>query len=327
MSPFEFERPEELLRRLKVGREEAMQRMLTSLILRGPYPKWNSPSQPSAQGIDFVRTMYEHCFGAPWPGDECTFVDEYELRGRSNAEKGGAPDWAVLWPDRAWLIELKSERASHRAAQIPMYFTLGRHHHPDCAIDITYLTPKMSAPHTTANPWERYAHLSWDDVIAMVRTAWPHPSSASEAAVVDGIIQAIEQLQLKPRAWREGVVGKSDREDHTSEAAAVPSQEATVESNDSRFDTDVIEQALALAKATGGDGKQRALDVRFDSLDSLLETRLLVRERISLEPSDASVRFVMVWRWREETTGRALTAAGRSTGYEIRFSKYGTLQV
>jgi hypothetical protein len=37
-----FETPAQLLARLRLGREEFCQRLLTSLILHGPYPRWNT---------------------------------------------------------------------------------------------------------------------------------------------------------------------------------------------------------------------------------------------------------------------------------------------
>ena len=39
-----IEHPDELMRRLRIGREEYVQRLLTMLIVGGPYPKWNQSS-------------------------------------------------------------------------------------------------------------------------------------------------------------------------------------------------------------------------------------------------------------------------------------------
>ena len=47
--------------------------------------------------------------------------------------------------DRLWIIELKTERGSDRSGQVESYFELGRHHYPDLRVDVTYLTPGMSA--------------------------------------------------------------------------------------------------------------------------------------------------------------------------------------
>jgi len=114
-----YEDPAEMLRRLKLGREEFCQRMVTTLILGGVYPKWNTRSRPTADGARFLRLLDALSFGHATPLDAEIFVDELELRPRVESEKGGAPDWAVLWPQRLWLIELKTEKASHRRNQIP----------------------------------------------------------------------------------------------------------------------------------------------------------------------------------------------------------------
>ncbi len=332
----EYERLEDLLRRLKVGREEAMQRLITSLIVGGRYPRWNERSRSTPAGAHFLRLLHARSFGEPWPGDDFRFVDEFELRARHDLEMGGAPDWAVLWDDRLWLIELKSERASHRPDQIPGYFTLGHHHFPHHAIDITYLTPSMNAPHHTQHPWERYAHVSWDETVEMLRAAWPAAEGDDLQALVEDAIHAIEHLHVKPSAWRELVLGAPAPVDGKSPVAGradVRVEEPADEPIDEAAGgmppqlSDVLSTALELARATGADGKQRALDVRFDSLDSLLEVRLRTRELIAAEPLDASARFVMAWVWRPESTGRPLTEAGRTTGYELRFSKYSKPQV
>src|SRR5688500_4426488 len=102
----EFETPAQLLGRLKLGREEYCQRLLTTLILHAPYPRWNARSLPAPAGLDFLRGLYERNFGESWPNGTAVFVDEFELPPRHDAEKGGAPDHAVIWDDRLWLIEL-----------------------------------------------------------------------------------------------------------------------------------------------------------------------------------------------------------------------------
>jgi len=65
--------------------------------------------------------------------DEFVFVDEFELRGRNDEERGGAPDKVVLWPDRVWINELKTKAGSHRTSQLRLYLDLAHHH-------LTYLT-------------------------------------------------------------------------------------------------------------------------------------------------------------------------------------------
>src|SRR4051812_7794382 len=92
-----LENPESLLARLKLGREEYCQRLLTSLIVGGPYPKWNSRSRPSAAGRAFLANLYRLSFGQDPAEDIEIFVDEFDLPQRSDDEPGCAPDWTVLW--------------------------------------------------------------------------------------------------------------------------------------------------------------------------------------------------------------------------------------
>ena len=57
--PVGFEPPAQLVARLKVGREEFCQRLLTSLILQASYPRWNTRSVISAPGLAFLRMLYQ----------------------------------------------------------------------------------------------------------------------------------------------------------------------------------------------------------------------------------------------------------------------------
>lgn len=74
-----LETPAQLFGRLKLGREEFCQRLLTSLLLGAPYPKWNTRSRRCPEGTAFLRQLHEQSFGSGWPGDDFWFVDEFEL--------------------------------------------------------------------------------------------------------------------------------------------------------------------------------------------------------------------------------------------------------
>ena len=52
-----WESPEELWLRLKLGREEFLQRVLTTLIVGGDPPPWNVARTPSEQGIRFLSLL------------------------------------------------------------------------------------------------------------------------------------------------------------------------------------------------------------------------------------------------------------------------------
>ena len=297
-----YETPRELLTRLKTGREESMQRLLTTLILGAPYPRWNTPMRPCAAGIEWLRELYALSFGPEWPGVIPTFVDEYELRSRTDDERGGAPDHVLLWPDRVWIIELKSEAASHRTDQLPMYLELAHHYFPDALIDLTYLTPPLAKPVPMCPPWARYAHVTWQQVQPLLRVAWPNPDESGQREVVDGLCEAIDLLHLTPTEWRQHITG----------AAAVQPAAPTH-----------VQFAGDLAAATAADGMQRGVEVQVSSLDDLLELRSEIQDSIRSQPEGSPLRHVRPWIWRQESSGGVpLTELGAAQGYELRLSRY-----
>ncbi len=298
-----YETPRELLTRLKLSREEAMQRLLTSLILDAPYPRWNTPQVPSAIGLEWLCRVHELSFGDGWENGEPVFIDEFELRGLTDDERGGAPDYALLWPGRVWMIELKSEAASHRADQLPMYLDLAHRHFPGAAIDLTYLTPPLQKSGPLCAPWARYAHLTWQQIRGLIRSTWPSPTSPSQAEVIDGLCEAIEMLERPPAEWRAHVVGTPEVE---PAPAPLPA-----------------EVGHAAAAATADDGVQRGLDVAAGSLDELLELRFEIKKMIQAQSSGSPLRRVRPWIWRQESSGGApLTRLGALEGYELRVSRY-----
>jgi hypothetical protein len=237
---------------------------------------------------------------------DAVFVDELELPARSDLEKGGAPDWAVFWPGHVWLIELKTESASHRADQIPYYCELGAHHYPHDRLDITYLTPRFQYCYPPARPSDRFAHVSWDEVIPIVRSVWPTPKSPRAEAVVDGVCDTLGRLDEPASAWWASVA---------PQAAPAATPEPLL-----------LDRTHELARTTAADGRQRALDLEVTSLDELLELRLAIRDALAASPADSPLRYVVPWLWRNRSGGRALTRAGARQGYELRLSRYRTDQ-
>lgn len=310
-----LEPPATLLKRLRLGREEFCQRLLTMLILDGPYPRWNTRSSPSQPGVAFLRSLYTAQFGQPWPGDRLLFVDEFELAGRHEAEVGGAPDYTVLWADRLWLIELKTEKGSHRAGQIPGYFALARHHYPQAAIDLTYLTPLMEANYDPAQNWARYAHITWDKMVPLIQANW---GSGRHQDHVTWLIDTINDLHLSPSQWRAKVL----------EASELPTAVTPKESLSSTAppDEEALESAMREAVLVSADGGQRGVNCQVEDLQSLLDLRAAVRNRLSSAPADSPTRKVLPWIWKTESKGRPLTATGRNHGMELRLSRYSTDQ-
>lgn len=302
-----FETPGELAARLKLGREEFMQRLLTTLILHAPYPSWNTAKQPSESGLEFLELLYQSQFDDGWPGGAPVFVDECELPARSDDERGAAPDYAVIWPDRIWIIELKSERASHRPDQLPYYFELAHHHHPGRRVDLTYLTPPMSAHQEAPGDWARFSHTTWDDVVPIVRKVWRVTGSESQQAVVEGLIHAIDKLGMPAAEWRATMAPSRAEEPVLTSVAP----------------TSTVTPALDVVDATASDGQQRAFNAYAGDLDDLLELRLQVREAVVASAPSSPRRHVVPWIWKAATTdGSPMTDAGRESGMELRFSRY-----
>lgn len=82
-----WETPEALWRRLKLGREEYLQRLLTTLIVGGDPSTWNTPRSPSEHGRRFLRLLddlaHDNATREAAASSE-TFVDEYPVvRGAS----------------------------------------------------------------------------------------------------------------------------------------------------------------------------------------------------------------------------------------------------
>lgn len=296
-----YEDPADMLRRLKLWREEFCQRLLTTLILGGIYPRWNTRSTPTREGASFLRLLDDVSFGRATPPDAEVFVDELELRPRSDGEKGGAPDWAVLWPGRLWMIELKTERGSHRAQQLPYYFELGAHHFPGVPIDITYLTGPLDKPSPDTAPGRRYAHLTWDVVVPLAYAVWGADPRKEVVRYLEVLAQAVDGLAQPWSQWRAEFAAPMGVPRPPSEG-----------------------ELMDLIRATATDGEQRALDADLGSLEDLQALRLAARELIVGSPIASGVRHVMPWLWSgpDRTKGTALTAAGAEHGYELRFSRY-----
>ena len=96
-----WESPTALWRRLKRGREEYLQRLVTTLILDGDPPPWNTRRSPGEAGRRFLRLLDEAAHGGHHHvGFEKVpdwFVDEYMLPKLDESAANGWPDWAVLW--------------------------------------------------------------------------------------------------------------------------------------------------------------------------------------------------------------------------------------
>jgi hypothetical protein len=306
--------PEPAQLRGRLGREEFAQKLLTCLILGRLEHGWNILRKPSADGALFLRGLHASAFGDDSaPDDIPGFVDEFELPQRAETEPSGWPDYGVVWPTRLFLVELKTERASHRAAQIPYYLELAAHWHRDVDVDLLYLTPTMPlVTPAVASPQQRFAHLTWTEVVPLVELTWSRSDVPAEREIASHLVDLVNEIEIAGAA--RSARAAPPAVEPGPPAASLPPAPA-----------DDVDRALELAARTEADGVPRALDIDVGDPAALDALRIETRARLLIGPTMAGVevRHVLPWLWRAATSGgRALTEAGQATGYELRLSRY-----
>jgi hypothetical protein len=297
----------------RLGREEFTQKLLTSLVLGRVERGWNIRRRPSSAGALFLRDLHASAFGeASVPEEVPAFVDEFELRELVEGEPSGWPDYGVVWPDRLLLIELKTERASHRAAQLPYYLRLAAHWHGDVEVDLLYLTPAMPliVP-AVVSPRQRFAHLTWAEVAPLVESTWLHSDVPAEREIASYLVDLINEIETAPTA-------------PSTPAAAPPVEPGPPAASLPPAPADDVDRAMRLAAQTEADGVQRALENDIGDPADLDALRIELRDRLMSGPTvdGVEIRHVLPWLWRAATSGgRALTESGAATGYELRVSR------
>jgi hypothetical protein len=308
--------PDLLWHSTRFGREEYVQRLLATLVLGEPARGWNVPREPSARGADFLRRLHASRFDDT-PTENPIFVDEFELPARHDDERAGWPDHAVRWPDRLFLIELKSERSSHRCDQLPHYLTLADHHHPDRKIELLYLTPTMDVTPPVTHPASTtYAHTAWAEVGPLIEEVWGASETAWERTVADRLAWWIDQMeQGAPLLERKQV---------PVQQAPTPEELVPGPTVAAPGSGDDVDDALKLAALVQQDGKQRALEAALGDPEDFEDFRVELRDLLLDGPVVDGTRITHVrpWLWRAATTdGQPLTQSGVETGYEIRLSR------
>jgi hypothetical protein len=172
---------------------------------------------------------------------------------------------------------------------------LAAHHYPDRRIDLTYLTGPLSRPTPPTNGGQRYAHLTWGDILPLVSRWWTDSRDKGPAAYMDALSRVCRSLDVSWSAWRDDYVGTH-----------VPGP---------RWPTS--EEILAVVTATAQTRKQQAIDFAAQSLDSLHTLRLEARGLIQESPFGSPMRHVLPWVWSTASTGAALTAAGAENGRDF----------
>ena len=197
------------------------------------------------------------------------------------------------------MIELKTEAGSHRPAQIPLYFELGRHHYPRHRIDITYLTGPVSTGLHQFRTAAASGTSPGAEVMPLIRDVWADRSPLHRD-VVRALGDVLDGLGTKWSAWRADRIeaGPSSicrRRTLPATHLRLPVSPRSITSN---------------APSTS----PRA------NLENLQALRLEVLHRIKAS-GDAALH-VAPWLWRWASQGQPLTSAGRETGYELRLSWY-----
>jgi len=286
---------------------------------------------PSEKGQEFLRLLDEAAHG---PGEHwsrvdvpVTFVDEYLLPKLEAAAANGWPDWAVVWSDRVWMIELKTEAGSHRPDQLSYYLQLAAAAHPSCSLDLTYITGPLKKPAPELVAGQRYSHLTWGQVLPLVEEVWGRSTRPEVADYVQIITALVNNLgTLRPSQQRDIVIGGSLAPAIDLEAGFEGEDVLTVRSGADFNARPNPVDLLQLARETAIDGRQRG--VGACDPEELEALRDQARAAIMSLAAEDVTRFVLPWLWQSDRTdGRALTAEGEEFGYELRFSRYKSMQV
>jgi hypothetical protein len=272
---------------------------------------WNRRDEASAAGQLYLAALDNLAFGAHHTGP-FEFVDEFELRGRTETEKDGWPDQAVVWADRVLLIELKTERGSHRPGQCETYLELGRHHYPAKPVDLIYITPTATyGLRADAHELSRYRHLTWPEIAVLIEQVWLSGPNADERELAQFLLAFLGSLD-QPREARESSV--------LPPVVVAPSPPAPV-----RVPTppsgDWTTEALDSAAAVASDHGQRAVSIEVTDPERLVDARIELGDR--LQATGGELSRVRPWIWRQaQSGGKPLTELGERTGYELRLSYY-----
>lgn len=281
-----WEDPEQAMKQ-KHSREEYCQRLLTSLILAAPDPGWNKHREPSDAGHGFLMRLYEKTTGDTLEGFP-VLVNEFALPGKTPGLGDKSPDYGVLTDDVVWVIELKTEKGSHKKDQLPSYEELGYFHYPDHKFDLLYLTPAMKKVQSGSFNHCRLAHFFWQEVTDLISDAWSESPHKEERRLCSALIRELSDLDTPPKVFRQK--------------------------------RDVVGAALKAATGVQATGNQAAVEIWADGLEELMELRARIGDALARSPDSPNVK---PWIWYSETSGgKALTELGASVGCELRLSRY-----
>lgn len=187
-----------------------------------------------------------------------------------------------------------------------------------------------------ADQWRRHCNsgdISPSRAKELIEEVWGSDQRHEVVAYVDAVRTVIENLTLlRPSEQRSAVLGLHPG-DLTTPLSVEDLRTATESKGlDAGGDqsapscTASTDTLVELARATAADGRQRGVGATTPTdLEWLRDTARVV---IGALPADDPTRFVLPWLWNgDRTTGRALTPEGDEFGYELRFSRYKTVQI
>ncbi len=296
--------PDSLWHTTGLGREEFVQRLLSTLVFGHARHRWNVPGPPSERGRQYLSALAGKYF-RELSLREAQFVDEFELPRRHDDERAGWPDQAAINQEALLLMELKTEQLSHRPGQLAHYLDLAVHHYPDSDVGLLYITPTMTVATPQPMPnGTHYAHTSWRDVAPLIADTWGDSPVDWQRQVAARLVWWLDQIEAQkpppPRRRR-----------------ATPVPHVTVESG-----IDVVLREAVTVQRTG---HQAAVDLWPGSPDLLDELRLEVRARLrdGIVVDGTPITHVLPWVWSAGSSGgRPLSTSGQTHGYELRLSRY-----
>jgi hypothetical protein len=301
------EDPATLITGKNYGSEGTAQRYLCALMINGSNYGYHKSWPLTERGVRFVAELYARAFDSA-PTGAPQFWNELNLLAVEASDKQ-AVDYGFLWPEVHFLVELKTLGGSHRRGQLAEYLRRARHHSPDQAIDLLYLTQPMTAATPDLTPEGcRYAHLSWPDALEAAESVWAasdDPRVVRCLTLLRGHLEA--EGALAGVTTRRKAVGNRP----TTSADALPEQWLRV-----------VDGAVMTAAKTAAGGRH-AVDVPLDLVADedfqtrLMQVRQILEARIASAPELAGVT---VWQWTSTSSGLAYTEAGSRTGLELRLT-------
>lgn len=299
--------PADLILGKKYGSEGIAQRYLCALLINGSSYGYHKSWALTERGARFVAGLYSRRFGNSPPGIP-QFWNEMNLRA-VEADDQQAIDYGFIWPEVHFLVELKTLGSSHRPGQLAEYLVRARHHNPNPAIDLLYLTQPMTAAVPDDMPERcRFAHVTWLEALDVADSVWGDSEDPRE-------VRCLALLR--------------DHLDHEAALASAPARKRTNTAGEAFGADDLPEEwqqvldGALMAAAQAAAGRRTAVDVPVALVAAnaipahLQQIRRLLESRIEGEVELAGVK---VWQWTSQSGSRAYTEVGERIGLELRLT-------